>query len=72
MEEKMIHRLFIPLAHTMPINYNDMPLPKIVHSKDLLQSCRLKKKVLPQRQILFQEKRDIVTRKDTVEGANSK
>jgi hypothetical protein len=32
MEEKMVHRLPIPLAHTTPINHNDMSLPEIVQT----------------------------------------
>jgi hypothetical protein len=31
MEQKMIHKLSILLAHTVPIDHNDMSLPKVVH-----------------------------------------
>jgi hypothetical protein len=35
MKQKMDHQLPIFFTHTTPINQNDAPLSKIVHSKDL-------------------------------------
>jgi hypothetical protein len=35
MEKKMVNGLHIPLIHATPVNHNDMPLPKIVHVKDI-------------------------------------
>jgi len=32
----MVNKLSIPLAHIIPVNHNDLPLPKIVHGKDPL------------------------------------
>jgi hypothetical protein len=61
MEEKMIHGLSIPLAHTTTINYNDMRLPEIVHSKDKQKRPPSRNLRLPN--TLPRERRDIITKK---------
>jgi hypothetical protein len=35
MKKKMVNGISIPFAHNTPINYNDAPLPEIVHGKNL-------------------------------------
>jgi hypothetical protein len=54
-EKKMVHRLLISLAHTAPIDHNYVPLPKVVHGKDLPYN----------HQILFHGKQNaLITNKD--------
>jgi hypothetical protein len=36
MEKKVAHRLPIPFTYTALIEHYDMPLPKIIHGKNLL------------------------------------
>jgi hypothetical protein len=52
-----IHKLSFPLAHTSPIDYNDMPLPKVIHSRNLSKGGRSSnlgiQKILTQSHSLF-------------------
>jgi len=50
-EKKMVHRLLISLAHTAPIDHNYVPLPKVVHGKDLPYNHRPSKKSHSQRNL---------------------
>jgi hypothetical protein len=74
----MVHKILIPITHTSPINYNDMPLPQIVHGKNLTYGRRPSRKGHPQMNLnlnppntLPRELRAIIATQDTVEGSNS-
>jgi hypothetical protein len=36
MKKKIVYRLSILFTHTIPINYNDTPLPEITHTRQSL------------------------------------
>jgi hypothetical protein len=75
MKKKMIHKLSVALAHTTPIDYKDMPLPKVIHSKGLFYGSWPNKENSSQKYLnppntLLREGSAIITNKDTIEGSN--
>jgi hypothetical protein len=50
-KKKMVHRFPISLAQATSVHNDDMPLPEIVHSKDLAEGNRPCKKSCPQRSL---------------------
>jgi len=50
-KKKTIHRFLISLANATSVHNDDMPLPEIVHSKDLAEGCRPRKKSRPRRSL---------------------
>ena len=53
MKEEMIHRFFIPMAHTTPIHQNAPPKHKIIQCKDLPMNRCPHKKCHPLRDLSF-------------------
>jgi hypothetical protein len=49
-KKKMIHRFPISLVQATSVHNDDMPLPEIVHSKDLVKGYRPRKKKLPSKE----------------------
>jgi len=49
MKKKMVHRLFILLTHASSVHRKDVPLPEIIHDKDLTKGCQPSEKGLPRR-----------------------
>jgi hypothetical protein len=73
----MVHSPTIPFTYAAPVNHNEVPLPEIVHGKDLSKSRWPSKEGHPQRNLsppntLSRKAEAFDTGQGTVEESNLK